>query len=174
MILRFYQDAEVVKKRALEGDQYVRICWGPKRGSIARVVDVKHITYSNHNFRLYIQGKKHFWVKGKFLEYLPDYVGETKLVLAQEPPTLLDMMGKRITMGCIIVFYKLLNTNATTMPELIIATVKGIKVNGHIVAHPIKASGDWPSNEVIILRTAKCLIIDRNLISELLLCKLST
>jgi hypothetical protein len=173
MILRFYQDANAVKKRAVEGNQYVRICHGTKRGSIARVVDVKHINFSNHNFRLQIAGCRLFWVKGKFLEYLPDYTGETKLIVTSEPPVITDILGKRIRIGSVITFPKILNAQDNTVAELVVGVVKEIKVNGSIVVQAIRASCDKCPQSLFVVRTKRYLIIDRDLMSDLVMCKLA-
>jgi hypothetical protein len=173
MILRFYQDVQTVKKRALEGSQYVRICHGNKRGSIARVVDVKHITLSNHNFRLEITGCRLFWLKGKYLEYLPDYRGETKLVITDTPPDVHDMLGKQIGVGSVITFSKVFNPESNKKAELVVGVVKEIKINGSIMVQPIQATCDRCPQSLFAIRTNRYLILDRNLMSDLVMSKLT-
>jgi hypothetical protein len=173
MILRFYQDVQAVKKRVVEGNQYVRICNGKKRGSIAQVVEVKHVTLSNHVFRLKICGYRQFWLKGKYLEYLPDYRGETRLVITDKPPVVKDILGKNIQVGSVITFSKVLNPGTNSVAELVVAVVKEIKVNGSIIVQPLCASCGRVPQARFVVRTNRYLILDRSLMADLVLSKLS-
>lgn len=174
MVLRFYQQAEEIKKLSYEGDQFVEVCHGLKRGSIAKVIDVKHINYSTHQFHLHIDGHRDFWIKGKFLNYLPDHIGGTVLIVTNNLPQLADMMGKLITSGCVIIFYKIIDPSSTSIPELVIGTVKSIHNNGNIVVKPIIVSSDCIELiESLTLKNNRCLIIDRNLVDRILIEKLA-
>jgi hypothetical protein len=174
MVLKFYQEAENVKKLVAKGEQFVQVTKGEKRGSIARVVDVKHIKYSHHQFKLQIDGCRKFWLKGKFLNHLPEYTGSTMLVKPKHSLQIDDILGKEIIVGCVIIFYKVIVPGISSIPELVVGTVKAIDINGNILVKPIIISGECShALELLTLRNNRCLIINRNLLDDIMVYKLA-
>jgi hypothetical protein len=178
-VLRFQQGAEAVKKLSQQGTQFVRINRGVKQGSIAKVCDVQHINFRNHNFRLEIDGHRKFWMKGNFLDHLPGYTGNTHWLVATDTceSKLCDMMGKIVNVGNVIVFYRIMTPRSTSIPELVIGTVREIRPNGNIAVKLVKTSDVDDETEIasnVILRAnCKCLILDKHVTEDVMLYKLT-
>jgi hypothetical protein len=172
MNLRFYHDARTVKNLAVKGKEFVKICNGQKRGSVGKIIAVRHKNFNNNEFQLEINGCKPFWIKGEHLQWLPGHTGDTILVDATDPPEVFDMMGKSISNNAVIVFNKVIDPNTTTSVDLVVGTVRSIEMNGCIRVKPIVNSGESTCKQDVMLRNNKCLVIDKELIDSLVIYKL--
>ena len=175
MILQFYQAAEIVRRlMAAHKEQYVKIIAGKRKGSVAKVVSVRHVNYRHNQFYLEIGTRRKFWLHGKHLEHLPTYCGDTFQIISNDLPPIYDIMGKQIRIGNVIIFHKIIDDTSCVRHQLIIGTVILIRHSGSLVIKPIiNGKSNKSLHNLITLRNNRCLIIRRNNIYDLVLLKLT-
>lgn len=173
MCLNHFNTATTLIEMMKDGPQYVRVTAGPRIGTIGRVLEVKSKYFSSHDYRLSVQGRKSFWVKGGILDHLKGYQGSTVYQIDRSVPQHHDLMGRVIEMGHTVLFPR--STEGAKV-DMVLGTVKRISPKGTIYAklfHNSQGSSQLASDLVRIGKPSSSLVIDTGTVDKVILAKLS-
>ena len=175
MSLNDYNTAQTLSLVIAKKAQYVKIITGERAGSIGRIVEVKSKFFSQHDYRIKIEGRKEFWQSGATLELLENHNGETVFVKNTVIPTKVDFMGREITTGVVLLVPR---TNSENSVEMVLGTVKRISPSGAIYVRPIKMGNEIVSsednvNDIRVGAPDRAMVMDRDTVQGIVMMKLS-
>lgn len=173
MCLNHFNTATTLIEMMKDGPQFVKVTVGPKSGTIGQVLEVRSKYFSSHDYRLSVQGRKSFWVKGGYLDHIRGYQGPTIYCVDHSIPRHHDLMGRMIDVGHTVLFPR--STEGAKV-DMVMGTVKRISPKGTIYAklfHNSQGPAHLESGLVRIGKPSSALVIDTGTVDKVVLAKLS-
>lgn len=171
--LNNYEMATSLKEEVATSNTFARIVSGRRAGTVGRITDVRTLYFSDHEYRIRVQGRKQFWVKGSQLQLEFDHDGSTSFVEDTTTiPQYSDLQGRELRRGQTVV-YPHFDVDAGV--QMVMGTICKVSDSGTLYMKPFNINGELGGDSKLIRLNVprRAMIVDRQTVDVTMMAKLS-